>query len=111
MQAVLFIICEKTFYGHHESILKEQLQNVQYFFSKFLAASAKAFSNTSFIPREIKGDYYSTHGFVWLAVTLVQAVSPEPSKKGSGVMATVTSKSTCLGGPKLPLFRSSHFSL
>lgn len=43
---------------------------------------------------EIKNDYNTTHGRIWIAYTLL---SPEPAKNGSGILARITFKGLSIG--------------
>lgn len=49
----------------------------------------------------IEDDYNSTHGRVWVAMTLI---SPEPPNNGNGILATITFRVTGIGSCALDLY-------
>jgi hypothetical protein len=55
------------------------------------------------VKQVIEDDYNSTHGRVWVAMTLI---NPEPSKTGSGILVTVTFKVTGIGSCALDLYNT-----
>ena len=55
------------------------------------------------VKQVIEDNYNSTHGRVWVAMTLI---SPEPSKTGSGILANITFEVTGIGSCALNLYNT-----